>query len=132
MNKLLKIRDIQNTDLLKFKLLISIIAISSFPFILDDILKYYILSFIFLFNLLYLFKRIFKHIYLAWINLGAILGNINLTILFTLLYFIVLTPLGLFFKLQRRDILYKKRFRDSRKSYWIKRTIPPSSMKWQY
>jgi hypothetical protein len=132
MNKLLMIQDIQSSDLLKFKLLISIIAICCLPFILDDVLKYYLLTFIFLFNFLYLFKRIFIYIYLTWVNFGAILGNINSTILFTLLYLIVLTPLGLFFKLQKRDILEKKRFRDSHKSYWIKRTTPPSSMKRQY
>jgi hypothetical protein len=132
MKDVLRLKDVKNSDLISFRYLISIIVLLSLIFIQEDNFKYSIYFFIILFNILFYFKVIFKHMYVSWINLGLILGIINSTVLFTFMYLFILTPIGLFFRLNKRDILGRYKFKRSEKTYWIKRKIPPTSMKWQY
>ena len=57
----------------------------------------------------------------AWLGLSAVLGAINSKILLTLVYYLVLTPIALLYRLTHRDPLSLKRVDDSGRSYWIVR-----------
>lgn len=57
----------------------------------------------------------------AWLGLSAVLGAINSRVLLTLVYYLVLTPIALLYRLTHRDPLSLKRADDSERSYWILR-----------
>ncbi len=57
----------------------------------------------------------------AWLGFSAVLGAINSKILLTLVYYLVLTPIALLYRLTHRDPLSLRRADDTRRSYWIVR-----------
>jgi hypothetical protein len=69
--------------------------------------------------------------YKAWVKFGGVLGHINSRIILSLIYFVVITPVGLFIRLLGKDLLNKRLNKDAA-SYFEDRTIPPGSMKNQY
>ncbi len=68
-----------------------------------------------------------KVIYVIMVSLALPIGFVISTVLMTAFYYLLLTPLGLFFRLVRRDELELK-FDRSKTSYWVKRR-PPESLK---
>ena len=64
------------------------------------------------------FPSILKPIYIAWMSLAIVLGSIVTRILLTIFFFLVIVPVGLFFKLIGRDALNRKIDREA-KTYWI-------------
>ena len=56
----------------------------------------------------------------AWIWLGHILGIINSTVILTIFYFCVLTPIGLFRKLLGKNELGPQP--KTSQTYWLKKT----------
>lgn len=56
-------------------------------------------------------------VYRAWMFFGRILAWINTRIILGLLFYLLLTPVSLFLKLIRRDVLNRKIDR-SRSTYW--------------
>jgi len=65
-------------------------------------------------------------IYKFWMLLSSILGWLMSRLLLTLVFFIVLTPIGLTMRLFGKDIL-KQKFDAQTKSYWLKRPPEASS-----
>ena len=65
-----------------------------------------------------------------WIKLGEILGKFISPIVMALIYFFILTPLGLAIKLFGKDLLNTKYSKI--KSYWINRKKNVGSMKKQF
>jgi len=65
-----------------------------------------------------------------WIKFGELLGRIIAPIVMGLIYFIVITPIGLFMRFIRKDLL-KTKFSKTN-SYWIKREKNIGSMKRQF
>lgn len=59
-----------------------------------------------------------------WIKIGNVLGKINSTILFTLIYFFIFMTVGFIFKLFNRDRLFTK-FRGVQSTMVIKKEISP-------
>jgi len=57
----------------------------------------------------------------AWIKLGHVLGIINSTILLTLVYFVMMTPVGLFRKLFRKDTCGQ--IPGDGSTYWQKKVV---------
>ena len=57
-----------------------------------------------------------------WMRLGAVLHRVNSFLLFSLLFFVVLTPLGWFFRLRGRDPL-RRRWDSDRTSYREERSM---------
>lgn len=57
-----------------------------------------------------------------WMRLGAALHRVNSFLLFSLLFYAVLTPLGWFFRLRGRDSL-RRRWEPGRISYREERTV---------
>ena len=67
----------------------------------------------------------------AWIKLGEILGKIIAPIVMLIVFFAVVTPIGLLLKIFGKDILGLK-FSKKIKSYWILRDKNIGPMKQQF
>ena len=65
-----------------------------------------------------------------WIKLGVILGKVIAPIVMGFIYFLIITPIGLFMRLIRKDLLSIKFHKE--KSYWIKRSKNINTMKRQF
>ena len=65
-----------------------------------------------------------------WFKFGILLGRIISPIIMALIFFLVVTPIGLIMRLLRKDLLNLKF--NNNKSYWIKKTEPKSKMKNQF
>lgn len=69
-----------------------------------------------------------------WTKLGLLLHRVVNPIIMGLLFFLVVTPIGLIMRATGKDLLRLKRPKDQ-KSYWIERTPPgpaPDTMKNQF
>jgi hypothetical protein len=67
--------------------------------------------------------RILRPLYFAWMAVGLTLGTIVTTVLLTVFFLLVITPVGLFFRLIGRDALHRK-FDRQAASYWIPKEYP--------
>ncbi len=66
-----------------------------------------------------------------WHKFGLLLGGIIAPVIMALVYIIIFIPIGLTFKIRRKDLLNEKLDKKS-KSYWIIRKEPVGSMKNQF
>jgi polyferredoxin len=64
-----------------------------------------------------------------WIQFGILLGKIISPIVIGLVFFSVLTPIGIIARILKKDIMGLKR---AENSYWIKREYKVQSMKKQF
>tara|TARA_B100000989_G_scaffold115322_1_gene84776 strand:+ start:1960 stop:2343 length:384 start_codon:yes stop_codon:yes gene_type:complete len=65
-----------------------------------------------------------------WFKFGIFLGRIISPIIMGIIFFLIVTPIGLVMRLLRKDILNLKY--NKSKSYWIKKDGPKSKMKNQF
>ena len=65
-----------------------------------------------------------------WFKLGLFLGKIISPLIMGIIFFIVVTPIGIIMRLFNKDLLNLKYNKE--KSYWIKRMGPKSKMKNQF
>ena len=65
-----------------------------------------------------------------WFKFGIFLGIIISPIVMALIFFLVVTPIGLIMRLLRKDLLNLKY--NKKKSYWIEKNGPKSKMKNQF
>ena len=65
-----------------------------------------------------------------WVKFGELIGKIVAPLVMALIFFIILTPIGLFLRLIGKDLLNVKL--NNNKTYWIKRDKKPGSMKRQF
>ena len=66
-----------------------------------------------------------------WFKFGILLGRIISPIIMALIFFVVVTPIGLIMRLLRKDLLNLK-YNKKNKSYWIEKNGPKSKMKNQF
>jgi hypothetical protein len=64
-----------------------------------------------------------------WIQFGLLIGKIISPIIMGLVFFLVVTPIGLLVRILRKDVMGLKR---GESSYWIKRKDKVQSMKKQF
>tara|TARA_B100001063_G_C16551318_1_gene446201 strand:+ start:98 stop:481 length:384 start_codon:yes stop_codon:yes gene_type:complete len=69
----------------------------------------------------------FNHL---WFKLGMFLGKIISPLIMGMIFFFVVTPIGLFMRFLKKDLI-NLRFNNS-KSYWIEKKGPKSNMKNQF
>tara|TARA_B100001123_G_C15055473_1_gene925348 strand:+ start:112 stop:489 length:378 start_codon:yes stop_codon:yes gene_type:complete len=67
---------------------------------------------------------------LFWVKFGELLGRIIAPLVMGVVYFVIITPIGLFMRLIRKDLLKIKFLNNN--SYWIKRSKNIGSMKKQF
>ena len=75
-------------------------------------------------------SRLLTPLKLVWIKFGELLGRIISPIVMGVIYFIIMTPIGLFMRLIGKDLLKIKPSKNN--SYWIKRDKNIGSMKRQF
>tara|TARA_B110000259_G_C13797279_1_gene315247 strand:- start:88 stop:465 length:378 start_codon:yes stop_codon:yes gene_type:complete len=107
------------------------LTISLWPLLKENDLRIwsFIISILFLI-LGILNSKILSPIKRVWIRFGELLGKIISPIVLAVVFFIVVTPIGLFMKILRKDLLNIKFTKD--KSYWIKRDKDLGPMKNQF
>jgi hypothetical protein len=64
-----------------------------------------------------------------WVKFGILLGKIISPIVMGLIFFFVVTPIGIFIKILKKDVMGLKRITSS---YWITRKDKVQSMKKQF
>jgi len=107
------------------------LIISLFPIIKGNDLRIWslILSVIFL-VLGLINSNILSPLNKLWFKFGLLLGNFISPIVMGFVFFLVVTPIGLFMRLIGKDLLNLNK--KNVKSYWIDKTGPKSKMKNQF
>ena len=107
------------------------LLVSVWPIIDGQTLRVWslIISLLFLF-LGILNSKILTPLNLAWIKLGEILGRFIAPVVMAVIYFLIVTPIGLLMRIIGKDLLNIKFSQNS--SYWIKREKNLGSMKRQF
>ncbi len=75
-------------------------------------------------------SKLLNPLNVAWVKFGEILGKIIAPIVMLLVYFLILTPIGLFMRLIGKDLLNLKFTKQN--SYWINRQKKMGTMKKQF
>jgi len=73
--------------------------------------------------------NLFSFLNKLWIQFGILIGRIISPIVIGLVFFLVVTPIGIFLKILKKDVMGLKR---GASSYWIKREYKLQSMKKQF
>ena len=107
------------------------LIIGFWPLLNDGDVRYWslIISFVFLI-LSIINSKILKPLNIIWFKFGNLLGSIIAPIVMFVIFFLVVTPLGIFMKILGKDILnikFKKK-----NSYWIKREKVMGDMRKQF
>ena len=107
------------------------ILISLYPLINNDGIKIWSLFISLIFLILGLLNsKILTPLNKLWAKFGIFLGKIISPIIMGIIFFLVVTPIGLIMRLIGKDLLNIK-YSDN-KSYWIEKTGPKSKMKNQF
>lgn len=69
--------------------------------------------------------------YRGWVKFGEVVGLINSRIIMFAMFVAIFAPVGLLFRLMRRDVLHK-RFDPEAKTYFVNRDTQPGSMRNQF
>ena len=75
-------------------------------------------------------SQLLKPLNFIWIKFGELLGKIFAPIVMAIIYFVIITPIGLVMRLIGKDLLNTKFLKNN--SYWIKREKKVGSMKRQF
>ena len=65
-----------------------------------------------------------------WFKFGLILGKIMSPLIMGIIFFVVVTPIGIAMRVLKKDLLNLKY--NQKETYWIKKTGPKSKMKNQF
>ena len=107
------------------------LLIGTYPLLHDDNVRIWslIISIVFLILGLLNSKILFP-LNKIWFKFGILLGKIISPLIMGLIFFVVVTPIGLLMRLFNKDLINLK-FNKS-KSYWIEKNEPKSKMKNQF
>jgi len=107
------------------------LIITTYPLINGDELRLWslIISIVFLFLGL-LNSKILNPLNKLWFKFGIFLGKIISPLVMGIIFFLVVTPIGLLMRLLNKDLLNLKF--NNNNTYWIEKTEPKSKMKNQY
>ena len=75
-------------------------------------------------------SKLLKPLNWLWFKFGLLLGGIVSPLIMGIIFFLVVTPIGLIMKILRKDLL-NLNFNNNR-SYWIEKNEPKSKMKNQF
>ena len=76
-------------------------------------------------------SQLLKPLNILWFKFGELLGSIVAPIVMGIVFFVVITPIGLFMKMIGKDLLNDK-YNNKNKSYWINREKSKGTMKQQF
>ena len=107
------------------------LAVSLYPLLNSENIRVWSLIISFIFLILGLLNsKILNPLNKLWFKFGIILGTIISPIIMGIIFFLVVTPIGIIMRLFRKDLLNLKY--NTNKSYWIEKTGPKSKMKNQF
>ena len=107
------------------------LLISIYPLINDENIRYWSLLISFVFLVLGLLNsKILTPLNKIWFKFGILLGKIISPLVMGIIFFIVVTPIGILMKILKKDLLNLKY--NNNKSYWIEKNEPKSKMKNQF
>ena len=107
------------------------LIISFWPLLNGEDIRYWTLIISIIFFILALFNsKILTPLNKIWMKFGLLLGKIISPIVMGVIFFLVVTPIGILMKIIKMDILNLKY--NKNKSYWIEKTGPKSKMKNQF
>ena len=69
----------------------------------------------------FILPSVLRPFYTFWMFLSFVIGGVVSRIILTLLFFVVMTPIGLLMRLIGKDLLKEKFDRNSDESYWVKK-----------
>ena len=75
-------------------------------------------------------SRILTPLNKLWFKFGILLGKIVSPLVMGIIFFLVVTPIGIIMKILKKDLLNLKY--NKNKSYWIEKTGPKSKMNNQF
>ena len=105
--------------------------IASYPLIQNGELRIWSLIICLIFLILGLINsKILTPLNKLWFKFGVFLGKIVSPIIMGIIFFLVVTPIGLIMRVFGKDVLNLKF--DKAKSYWIEKSGPKSKMKNQF
>tara|TARA_B100000963_G_scaffold360234_1_gene390391 strand:- start:16360 stop:16755 length:396 start_codon:yes stop_codon:yes gene_type:complete len=112
-----------------FSIIFMIIAL--YPLFVNSSINITFLTFSIIFIILsFIFPSIFKYPNIIWFKFGRLLGFIISPIILSTVYLSVIMPIGIIFKIIKKDPL-EKSFNFNQKTYW-KEKIDSSSMRDQF
>ena len=105
--------------------------IAIYPLINSGEIKYWSIIISIIFLILGLINsRLLSPLNNLWFKFGIYLGKIISPIIMGIIFFLVVTPIGLIMKILKKDLLNLRY--NSKKTYWINKTGPKSKMKNQF
>ena len=107
------------------------LLVSFYPLINEENIRYWSLYISLIFLILGLINsKILSPLNKIWFKFGIFLGKIISPIVMGIIFFLVVTPIGLLMRILKKDLLNLKFNKD--RSYWIEKTEPKSKMKNQF
>jgi len=114
-----------------FVFFIVFLIIATYPLVNNGELRIWSLSISLLFLILGLLNsKILYPLNKIWFNFGILLGKVISPFVMGIIFFFVVTPIGLLMKVFNKDLLNLKF--NKNKSYWIEKNEPKSKMKNQF
>ena len=105
--------------------------ISLYPLINDGEVRLWSLLISLIFLVLGIFKsKILTPLNKVWFKFGILIGSVISPIIMGIIFFLIVTPIGLFMRAIGKDLLNLKY--NNNKSYWIEKNGPKSKMKNQF
>ena len=107
------------------------LLVSFFSLINEENIRYWSLYISLIFLILGLINsKILSPLNKIWFKFGIFLGKIISPIVMGIIFFLVVTPIGILMRILKKDLLNLKFNKD--RSYWIEKTEPKSKMKNQF
>ena len=107
------------------------LLVSIYPLLNDGSVRIWSLIISFIFLILGLSKsNLLTPLNILWMKFGLLLGQIISPIIMVIIFFVVVTPIGIIMRVLGKNILRLKK--NKKKSYWIKREIKKTNMRNQF
>ena len=112
-----------------FSVVFFIIAI--FPILNNDNIRVWSLVISLIFLVLGLINsKLLSPLNKIWFKFGLILSKVVSPVIMGIIFFLVVTPIGILMRILKKDLLNLKY--NNKKTYWIKKKEPESTMKNQF
>jgi len=107
------------------------LLIALYPLLKDNDLRIWSLVISFIFLILGLINsKILTPLNRLWFKFGLLLGKFISPLIMGIIFFIVVTPIGIIMRLLKKDLLNLKY--NKKETYWIDKSGPKSKMKSQF
>ena len=107
------------------------LLIALYPLLKDNDLRIWSLVISFIFLILGLINsKILTPLNRLWFKFGLLLGKFISPLIMGIIFFVVVTPIGIIMRLLKKDLLNLRY--NKKETYWINKTGPKSKMKNQF